>query len=46
MGGGGGRGGGGASGGSAQLHTDGLKEVSRTRSVFPETWLWSNATTR
>ncbi|KAL5016375.1 hypothetical protein ScPMuIL_005964 [Solemya velum] len=45
MGGGGGRGGGGASGGSAQLHTDGLKEVSRTRSVFPETWLWSNATT-
>ena len=21
-----------------------LKEASRVRSVFPETWLWSNAT--
>ncbi|KAL5016374.1 hypothetical protein ScPMuIL_005963 [Solemya velum] len=29
----------------APIQTDGLKEVSKTRSIFPETWLWSNITT-
>lgn len=30
----------------APTQTHGLKEVSKTRSVFPETWLWSDVVTR
>ena len=42
---GGGRGGGhGAGTASGSSHTS-LKQVDRVRSVFPETWLWSNTTT-
>ena len=34
-----------ATGMSASSSSQGLKQVERTRSVFPETWLWLNSTT-
>ena len=43
---GGGFGGGAGSGGSGSPfgHSQPLKHVGRIRTVFPETWLWSNTT--
>ena len=43
---GGGAGGGAALGGGAAGGIAGFQEVEHVRAVFPETWLWKNASVR